>query len=92
MGAAGHSRRHLGRQAPVSFNRTLAPGAQGPDVVELQLALNELGFDVGDKRTDGTARGPGGRAASAARLRAARGRRAWADDIRAGPQEARLIG
>lgn len=37
-----------GVKRPVSFNRTLAPGAQGPDVVELQLALNELGFDVGD--------------------------------------------
>lgn len=37
-----------GVKRPVAFNRTLRVGAQGPDVVEVQLRLNELGFDVGD--------------------------------------------
>lgn len=37
-----------GVKRPVSFDRTLRTGAQGPDVVEVQLRLNALGFDVGD--------------------------------------------
>lgn len=37
-----------GVRRPVAFNRTLTTGSQGPDVVEVQLRLNEFGFDVGD--------------------------------------------
>lgn len=37
-----------GVRRPTEFNRTLTVGSQGPDVVEVQLRLNQLGFDVGD--------------------------------------------
>jgi len=37
-----------GVKPPISFERTLAPGAVGPDVVEVQLRLAQLGFDPGD--------------------------------------------
>lgn len=44
----GTSVRIVGVRQQVNFDRTLRLGSSGPDVVEVQLRLNELGFVHGD--------------------------------------------
>jgi len=39
--------RIVGPTPDLAFNRTLQPGATGADVVQVQLRLKELGFDLG---------------------------------------------